>query len=88
VLVEVEDDGPGIPEEIRARIFEPFFTTRATGTGLGLAVVKRIMDLHGGEVALRPGPRGGAIFTLRFPVAGRPGAGGTGAAVAAANRMG
>ena len=48
--VEIEDTGPGIPDENRQRIFEPFFTTKASGTGLGLAVVKRIVEGHGGEV--------------------------------------
>jgi len=69
VLVEVEDTGPGIPAEIRTRIFEPFFTTKATGTGLGLAVVKRIVDGHGGEISVSTRPGGGAIVQLRFPVA-------------------
>ncbi len=47
-VVEVEDTGPGIPEEVQARIFEPFFTTKAPGTGLGLPVVRRIVEGHGG----------------------------------------
>ena len=68
VVLEVEDEGPGVPDEIRSRIFEPFFTTRASGTGLGLAVVRRIVDGHGGEVTLRPAPERGTIFALRFPL--------------------
>jgi len=68
-VLEVEDDGPGIPDDIRARIFEPFFTTKASGTGLGLAVVKRIVDGHGAEIAVRPGAHGGTVFALRFPIA-------------------
>jgi signal transduction histidine kinase len=68
VLLELEDSGPGIPEEIRARIFEPFFTTKASGTGLGLAVVKRIVDGHGGAISVSSGPGGGTVVQLRFPL--------------------
>jgi two-component system sensor histidine kinase HydH len=67
-LVEVEDTGPGIPDEITARVFEPFFTTKATGTGLGLPVVRRIAEGHGGELRLRTGP-GGTCFSMRLPLA-------------------
>ncbi len=66
--VVISDTGPGIPEAVRARIFEPFFTTRPTGTGLGLAVVKRILDDHRGAVELCPAPGGGTCFTLRLPL--------------------
>lgn len=66
--VEIRDSGPGIPDEIRQRIFEPFFTTKASGTGLGLAVVKRIVEGHGGEVAVANEPGSGAFFTIRIPV--------------------
>jgi signal transduction histidine kinase len=88
VLVEIEDDGPGVPEEIRARVFEPFFTTRASGTGLGLAVVRRIMEFHGGEVSLRGTPGGGATFVLRFPLAKPPALPRPQAPVAAGGPMG
>jgi two-component system sensor histidine kinase HydH len=71
-VVEVEDTGPGIAELIRGRVFEPFFTTKATGTGLGLPVVKRIVEGHGGELRLRSGP-GGTCFSMRFPIAPGPG---------------
>jgi signal transduction histidine kinase len=67
-LLEIEDTGPGIPEEVRDRIFEPFFTTKASGTGLGLAVVKRIVDGHGGEISVTSRPGQGTIFALRFPL--------------------
>ncbi len=70
-VVEVEDTGPGIPELVRARVFEPFFTTKATGTGLGLPVVKRIVEGHGGELRLRTGPTG-TCFSLHFPLAPGP----------------
>ncbi len=66
--VELSDTGPGVPEEVRHRVFEPFFTTRASGTGLGLAVVKRIVEGHRGEVSVSSAPGGGAVFTLRLPV--------------------
>jgi len=71
VLLELGDTGTGIPDEVRHRIFEPFFTTRATGTGLGLAVVKRIVDDHHGEIEVRPGAGGGTVFELRLPLASR-----------------
>jgi signal transduction histidine kinase len=67
-LLELEDTGSGIPEEIRARIFEPFFTTKAAGTGLGLAVVRRIVEGHGGEIAVGPGKGGGTVFAIRLPL--------------------
>ncbi len=70
--IEIADTGPGIPREVRERIFEPFFTTKATGTGLGLAVVKRIVDDHGGQVEVRPVPGGGTVFALRLPLAPPP----------------
>jgi signal transduction histidine kinase len=66
--VELSDTGPGIPEEVRHRVFEPFFTTRASGTGLGLAVVRRIVEGHGGEVAVSSAPGRGAVVMLRLPV--------------------
>ncbi len=62
----VSDTGPGVPEHLRARIFEPFFTTRARGNGIGLAIVKSVVEGHGGHVALVPSPRG-AVFLLDLP---------------------
>lgn len=67
VLIRVEDDGRGVPPDLRERIFTPFFSTRPTGTGLGLAVVQRSAESHGGEVVVRPSPAGGATFELRLP---------------------
>ena len=67
-VVEIEDTGPGIPDEVRVRMFEPFFTTKANGTGLGLAVVRRIVEWHGGTVAVRTRPGEGTAFALRFPL--------------------
>ena len=68
VLIEIADTGPGIPSEHAARVFEPFFTTRASGTGLGLTVVKRIVDVHHGETSLRTEPGKGTTFQIRLPV--------------------
>jgi signal transduction histidine kinase len=65
--VIIDDSGPGIPEEIRGRIFQPFFTTKATGTGLGLAVVKRIVEGHGGSIEARAA-QSGAEFCVRLPL--------------------
>jgi signal transduction histidine kinase len=66
--IVIADDGDGVPLEARARLFTPFFTTRATGTGLGLALVKRIAEAHGGSVAYEPPEVGGASFVLRVPL--------------------
>ncbi len=69
VVVEVADDGPGIPREAEGRIFEPFFTTKpvGSGAGLGLDAVRRIVTGHGGEVSMSTGPEG-ARFTVRLPI--------------------
>ncbi len=65
--LEIADSGPGLPGDLRDRIFEPFVTTKATGTGLGLAVVYRVADVHGGAITAANCPEGGAAFTLRIP---------------------
>lgn len=65
--IRVRDNGPGIPDELRARIFEPFFTTRSRGTGLGLAVVKAVAEAHGGNVELERTSGEGASFVLKIP---------------------
>ena len=67
VLLTVEDDGPGIPAEVRARLFEPLITTRPHGNGLGLALVRRVAERHGGTVSHEPRPGGGTRFVLRLP---------------------
>ncbi|MDY0268691.1 two-component system sensor histidine kinase NtrB [Trichloromonas sp.] len=70
--IYVEDNGPGIPEELRGRIFEPFFTTKDKGSGLGLATVHAIVEGHGGEVRVDPGAAGGTRFTIRLPQRAEP----------------
>lgn len=69
VVIEVEDDGPGIPAEVLPEIFEPFFTTKRAsgGTGLGLATVREIMLQHGGAVTVTSEPGKGARFELFLP---------------------
>jgi signal transduction histidine kinase len=67
VEVEVQDDGPGIPSELREKIFTPFFTTREKGTGLGLAFVREIVRDHGSDVDVRDAPGGGSVFRFELP---------------------
>jgi signal transduction histidine kinase len=67
LLLHVCDNGPGVPEEIRARLFEPFASRSPGGTGLGLAIVARIMAAHGGSVALTERAPWRTCFTLSFP---------------------
>jgi two-component system sensor histidine kinase HydH len=67
-VITVRDHGPGIPPSERARIFEPFVTTRTRGTGLGLAVARRIAEQHGGSLEGENHPGGGAVFTLKLAV--------------------
>ena len=69
VVLEVEDDGPGVDPELRERIFEPFFSTknRGEGTGLGLSVCRKLIEAHGGTLVAAAGSRGGALFRLTLP---------------------
>lgn len=68
VLLTVDDDGPGVPEAQRRRIFEPFVHDAGKGgTGLGLALVDRILRAHGGQIAVGEGPLGGARFVAAWP---------------------
>jgi signal transduction histidine kinase len=68
VIVEVADDGPGIPAELTDRIFNPFFTTKVTGTGLGLAIVRKIVDAHDGRIDVISAPETGTRFRVTLPV--------------------
>jgi signal transduction histidine kinase len=65
--VAVVDHGPGVTAEAEARIFLPFFTTRAQGTGLGLTIVKRVVEAHSGSVVVEATPGGGATFRVTLP---------------------
>jgi signal transduction histidine kinase len=67
----VEDEGPGVPEDRRARLFEPFFTTKEGGLGVGLYLSRRLARAHDGDLALEPSPRG-ARFVLRLPLTDAP----------------
>ncbi len=67
VHIEVTDNGPGIDTDTAAKIFEPFYTTRAKGTGLGLPIVKRILDQHKGHIELRRQPQGGTCAHITLP---------------------
>jgi signal transduction histidine kinase len=72
VVLEVSDDGPGVPEEVQPRIFDPFFTTKAVGkgTGLGLTVAYAIAQEHGGRISVSSTPGLGASFLFELPVGG------------------
>ena len=72
VAVEIQDSGPGVPAEHRARVFEPYFTTKADGSGLGLAIASRICQEHGGRLELDATAGGGALFRLVLPAPPEP----------------
>jgi signal transduction histidine kinase len=67
VEIAVEDSGPGVDPSVRARLFEPLVTTKSSGVGLGLALVRRIVERHGGTVTYAPRDGGGARFVVRLP---------------------
>lgn len=66
IVIEIADDGPGVPPEVAATVFEPLVSARAGGTGLGLALAKRIAEAHGGTITLVPCPVG-ATFRVELP---------------------
>ena len=79
VVLRVSDRGPGVPQPDRVRVFEPFQRAGLSkdavpGVGLGLFVVRRIVEAHGGEIAIEDTPGGGAAFRVSLPAAGRPAA--------------
>ncbi len=63
-VIEVEDNGPGVPEDKTAEIFLPFFTTKASGTGVGLSLARQIVLAHGGSLTYQRGTEGGALFRI------------------------
>src|SRR5947199_10521069 len=72
VVLEINDDGPGIPDDLQPKIFDPFFTTEEVGkgTGLGLTVAYAIVQEHGGRIRLESVPGKGASFYVELPVSG------------------
>lgn len=69
VTISVADTGPGMPEDVLAKVFRPYFSTKKTGTGLGLPMVKRIVDEHGGRISVSSELGKGTLFSLWLPVA-------------------
>jgi two-component system nitrogen regulation sensor histidine kinase NtrY len=72
-VVEIDDNGPGMTEEVKARVFEPYFSTKAGGTGLGLAIAKRIVNDHDGFIRVQSIPGAGTKFLIELPTAVRQG---------------
>lgn len=70
LVIEVVDNGTGIPHEQMRNLFDPFYTTREEGTGLGLYITKRLVEQNGGEISVRSEPGRGSTFMLRFPISG------------------
>jgi len=64
IIIEIEDSGSGVPQELMTKIFEPLFTTKQRGTGLGLASCKRIIEQHGGSISVKTKP---SIFSIKLP---------------------
>ena len=70
VRVEIRDDGPGVAPENQGQLFEPFFTTKPSGlgTGLGLSMCRRLIEMHGGTIGFQSTPGSGATFRFELPV--------------------
>jgi signal transduction histidine kinase len=68
--IDISDNGPGVPPELRDRVFQPFFTTKRNGTGLGLALVQKIIVFHNGRIAIAATAAGGASIQITLPLAG------------------
>jgi C4-dicarboxylate-specific signal transduction histidine kinase len=67
IVLTVADQGPGVAAGMSERIFDPYVSTKETGLGLGLAICRRIVEDHGGEIDVKNGPKGGAVFVVRLP---------------------
>lgn len=67
VELRIDDDGPGVSETLRESLFKPFVSTKRKGTGLGLAICKKVVEEHGGTIAVETSPQGGARFSIRVP---------------------
>ncbi|MGA2032497.1 MAG: ATP-binding protein, partial [Thermoguttaceae bacterium] len=67
ITITVADSGPGIPQNLGDQIFAPYVSTKDTGLGLGLAICRQIVQLHGGQITAHNAPEGGALFTVRLP---------------------
>jgi signal transduction histidine kinase len=70
VLIEITDNGPGMPPDVAEKVFDPFFTTKAQGSGLGLAIVRKIVDAHDGKLDLRTAQGRGTTIRVTLPVTG------------------
>jgi signal transduction histidine kinase len=68
-VVDVADDGPGMPANVAEKIFNPFFTTKAQGSGLGLAIVRKIVDAHDGRIDMSTADGRGTRFRVTLPIA-------------------
>ena len=69
--IAMADTGPGMPDDVKEKVFEPFFTTRSRGTGLGLPIAKRVVEAHGGRIAIDTPPSGGTVVSMSLPAAHR-----------------
>ena len=87
VRLEVEDNGPGVPEASRHHLFEPYFSTKQRGTGLGLSIAAKIIQEHGGTIRAEKNEPAGAKFIVELKVAGAGDSGQHSAAVEDANKV-
>jgi two-component system CheB/CheR fusion protein len=71
--VSIRDHGPGMADEVRTKAFDAFFTTKHRGTGLGLPIARRVVELHGGRIDISPADGGGTIVSIHLPAAAAPG---------------